>query len=195
MKIGIDISQIVYEGTGVAMYVREIVTALLKLDRKNDYVLFGASLRKRAVFDEYFLSVQKGNTNVRLVTIPIPPTLLEILWNQLHVLPVELFVGNVDIFWSSDWTQPPLRKAKGVTTIHDLIALKYPQETDSKIVTVHKRRLEWVKKECQKIFCDSEATKKDIRELIGIDTDKLNIIYPGFLQVDPCVCKDQPCKD
>ncbi len=179
MRIGIDISQIVHESTGVATYVRNIVAALVKLDTKNDYVLFGTSLRKRAVFDEFFLSLQKVNKNIRLVTLPIPPTLLEILWNQLHIVPAEWFVGKVDVFWSSDWVQPPLSHARGVTTIHDLIALKFPQETDSRIVSVHKRRLAWVKKECQTILCDSKSTMKDVEALMGIPSGRLRVIYPA----------------
>lgn len=179
MRIGIDISQIVHEGTGVATYVRKFVAALLTLDTKNEYVLFGSSLRKRFVFDEFFLSLQKVNQNVRLVTIPIPPTMLEILWNQLHVMPVEWFVGKVDVFWSSDWVQPPLRTAKGITTIHDLIALKFSAETDSKIVAAHTRRFAWVAKECQTIFCDSEATKQDVRELFNVPDLQLYVVYPG----------------
>lgn len=179
MKIGIDISQIAHEGTGVATYVREIVRALLRQDKKNEYVLFGASLRKKAVFDKFFRSVQAVNSRVALVALPIPPTLLEILWNQLHLLPAEFFVGNVDVFWSSDWIQPPLAKAKGITTIHDLIALKFPQETDKRIVETHGRRLAWVAKECQSIFCDSEATKSDVERLLNIPGVRLHVIYPA----------------
>ena len=53
MKIGIDISQIVYEGTGVGTYVRRMVENLLNIDTQNKYVLFGSSFRKKYVFDEY----------------------------------------------------------------------------------------------------------------------------------------------
>ena len=45
MRIGIDISQIVY-GTGVAVYTRELVRALLQLDQEDRFVLFGGSLRR-----------------------------------------------------------------------------------------------------------------------------------------------------
>src|SRR3989344_2931348 len=120
MRIGIDISQIVSEGTGVGKYVRRMVTALLKSDTKNEYVLFGASLRRRSIFYKYF---KREN----LVVVPIPPTILDVLWNKLHIFPVEWFTGKLDIFWSSDWTQPPLINAKGVTTIHDLIVLRHPE--------------------------------------------------------------------
>ncbi len=180
MRIGIDISQIVYEGTGVAAYVRRMVKTLLKIDKGNTYVLFGASLRKKHIFEEFFQEMRKINPNVELKRIPLPPKLLDIMWNSFHVLPVETFTGPLDVFWSSDWTQPPLFHAKGVTTVHDLSTIRFLKEMDMGIVATHARRLRWVKKECAAIFCDSESTKKDIMELLHIPESKLHVIYPGF---------------
>ena len=173
MRIGIDISQIAHERTGVATYIRRMVDTLLKLDTKNEYVLFGASLRKQNVFKEY-----RGKA--KLVVVPIPPTILSFLWNTLHIIPIETFTGPLDIFWSSDWTQPPLRHANGVTTIHDVTPMLFPKEMDKRIVKTHKRRLHWVQKECQAIFCDSESTKKDVTELFRIPPEKLRVTYPGL---------------
>ncbi len=174
MKIGIDISQIVYEGTGVAKYVRRMVDTLLAIDKKNEYVLFGASLRRQGEFAKFV------GGRAKLVAIPVPPTLLSFLWNTLHIIPVERFVGSVDVFWSSDWTQPPLARAKGVTTIHDLTPLLFPNDMDKKIVETHKRRFKWLKKECSAVFCDSEATKKDVIKLLGIPKERLHVMYPGL---------------
>lgn len=173
MRIGIDISQIVYEGTGVGNYVRRMVTELIKRDTKNEYVLFGASLRKRSVFYKYF-------HRKYLVIFPIPPTLLEILWNRLHIFPVEWFTGPIDVFWSSDWTQPPLVHAKGVTTIHDVSFLRYPESFVQKIIETQKRRLFHAIRECSLFFCDSEATKQDAMKFLGIAKNKLFVIYPGL---------------
>lgn len=178
MRIGIDISQIVYEGTGVGTYVRRMVETLLKLDKKNDYVLFGASLRRRGVFRSFYDTLP--HTRVRLVTVPIPPILLDLMWNRLHIIPVEKLTGPLDVFWSSDWTQPPLSNSKGVTTIHDLSTMRFPKEMDSRIVRTHVRRLAWVKKECTAIFCDSESTKKDVMEYLAIAESRLHVIYPGL---------------
>ncbi|OGG34489.1 hypothetical protein A2363_04795 [Candidatus Gottesmanbacteria bacterium RIFOXYB1_FULL_47_11] len=177
MRIGIDISQIVYEGTGVGTYVRRMVEALLAIDTKNTYILFGASLRRRGVFEEFFATLPRARA--RLVTVPIPPTILDLMWNRFHTTPIEKFTGPLDVFWSSDWTQPPLARAKGMTTIHDMIALKFPGETDKGIVATHKRRLAWVKKECAMILCDSQSTKKDVMELLNIPGEKLRVVYPG----------------
>lgn len=193
MKIGIDISQIAHEGTGVAHYVRALVSELVDKDTHNDYVLFGASLRKRAVFYTFFTSLGGLGGRVRLVVAPIPPTILAILWNRLHWAPIEWFIGPVDVFWSSDWTQPPLREAFGITTIHDVSILKYPRESHqsrsiqlstfriiANIVETQTQRLRWVKEECQKIFCDSRSTQDDIISLIGIAKEKTIVIYPGI---------------
>ncbi len=159
MKIGIDISQIVYSGTGVATYTKNLVEKLLEIDKKNEYVLFGSSLRRR----------QKGFW-------PFPPTFLDLLWNQLHILPVENLIGKIDVFHSSDWTQPPT-KAKKVTTIHDMVVYKFPHASHKNIVSVQKRRLGWVKKECDVVIAVSESTKKDIVEILGIKEEKIKVVY------------------
>ena len=119
MKIGIDISQVIY-GTGVSVYTRNLVKNLLVLDKKNSYVLFGGSARRRGDF-ESFLSSLKGSFQKKIVVFP--PTLADILWNRLHVISPEVFVGKIDIFHSSDWAQPPGNFFK-VTTIHDLTLKK-----------------------------------------------------------------------
>lgn len=177
MRIGIDISQVVYEGTGVGRYVGKLVRAILAIDKINNYVLFGATLRRRAKIERFFESVK--NPRVKLVLVPIPPTLLELLWNRLHIVPIESFIGDVDVFWSSDWTQPPLKHALGVTTIHDLTVLRYPESFgETNIVDVQKRRLAWVKKECSYFLCDSMATANDAKELLGIKN--ITVVYPGL---------------
>ena len=181
MRIGIDISQIVHEGTGVGAYVKNLLRALLEADQKNEYVLFGASLRKLSTFAQYFNEVRVLNPRVRLVTVPLPPTILELLWNVLHIVPVEWFIGDVDVFWSSDWTQPPLHRAKGITTVHDVSFLRYPETFTQTIIDVQNRRLAWVKRECKTVFCDSEATKRDVMDLVGIGQNKLHVVYPGFI--------------
>jgi hypothetical protein len=179
MNIGIDISQIAHEGTGVATYVRSLVASLIAQDKKNQYILFGASFRKQQVFRSFVEEL--GNpAHVRLVVVPIPPKVLTILWNRLHILPIERFIGSVDVFWSSDWTQPPLAKACGITTIHDVSFLRYPQSFVSEISDEHKRRLAWAKRECDVFLCDSEATKADVQTYLGLPANKLFVVYPGF---------------
>ena len=172
MNIGIDISQIVY-GTGVSWYTRNLVENLLRIKSGDKYLLFGGSLRRlgdlRRAFKEF-----KGNFTGKY--FPIPPTLTDFIWNKHHVLPIELLVGKMDVFHSSDWAQPP-SKAYKVTTIHDLTPIIFPDQTDLKVREAHKRRLGWVKKEVDKVIAVSNATKKDIVNYLGIPGDKITVIY------------------
>ncbi len=158
MRIGIDISQTVYEGTGSAKYFNNLITWLPKVSR-HDYVFFGSSLRRR-----------------RPGFWPFPPTALDFLWNLLHVMPVETLIGKVDVFHSSDWTQPPT-KAKKIAPIFDMVVYKYPDETHPQIVAVQKRRMAWVKKEADMVVTISESSKRDIVEILNIPPEKIKVVY------------------
>lgn len=177
MKIGIDISQVVY-GTGVSVYTKNLVENLLKIDKENEFVLFGGSLRQFKVLKNQFSMKQR---NLRMRYFRIPPSLADLIWNRLHVLRIERLVGKVDVWHSSDWTQPPSAAFK-VTTVHDLAPMKYPAETDPKVVAVHRRRLEWVKREVDRIIAPSEATRRDLVEE-GFDEVKIRVIAEGVERV------------
>jgi hypothetical protein len=174
MKIGIDISQLAYENTGVSNYLLNFVKGLINEDDKNEYILFYSSLRKKLPVDF------SSNKNVKVKIFKMPPTLLDLIWNKLHIMPIESLIGHVDVFITSDWTEPPTKKAKKATILYDLIVYKYPKETHERIIEVQKRKLGWVKKETSKIFCISKSTAEDAREILGIDSNKLSVIYPGF---------------
>lgn len=154
MKIAIDVSPVIY-GTGVSVYTDNLVKNLLLIDRKNEYIPFGGSLRR--------MNDLKRLDYVKKV-FPIPPTLADIIWNRLHTVPIEWLIGSVDVFHSSDWTQPP-SKAFKVTTIHDLSPLKFPKFTHPKIKSSHEARLAWVAKEIDRIIVPSQATKRDLVDL------------------------------
>lgn len=176
MKIGIDISQLAYERTGVANYLRSLVQSLINNDHKNEYILFYSSLRRK--FDVSALKIPK-DANVSLREFRFPPKLLHILWNRLHVLPIENLIGNVDLFITSDWIEPPTKKAKKATILYDLIIYKHPDETAEKIIKTQKQKLKWVKKETDMVFCISEATKRDAVDVLKIDPSRLQVLYPG----------------
>jgi len=176
VRIGIDISQIAYKGTGVAGYARSLVGELLRIDKENEYILFFSSLRRK--FPHNALT-SRGKQNFKIKAFKFPPLLLDLLWNRLHILPIEWLIGDVDVFITSDWTEPPTIRARKATILYDLIVYKYPHETDRRIVETQKRKLKWVKKESSMIFCISEATKRDAIGILGIEEKRLKVIKPG----------------
>ncbi len=176
MKIGIDISQLAYSNTGVANYLQNLLQNLLAIDGQNEYILFYSSLRRK--LDDSMIK-SFIDSRVHLKKFKFPPILLDFLWNKLHVAPIEWFIGDVDVFITSDWTEPPVKKAKKVTILYDLIVYKYPQETTAKIIRTQKSKLRWVRKEADAVLCISESTRKDASEILGIEQKRLHLVYPG----------------
>lgn len=163
IKVGFDISQIAHGG-GVATYTQNLAEQLQELP-DLEIVYFYSSFRK---------PYHGGLKHVKKYRLP--PTLFEMLFNRWRNVPIEKFLGPLDIFHSSDWAQPP-SKAKKVTTYHDVVPLKYPEWSHPKIVAVHKRRLWLVEKEVDKVICVSESTKEDLLKISRIPKEKIVVIY------------------
>lgn len=165
LRVGMDISQIAHLG-GVATYTQNLTRELSKIDELK-MVYFYSSLRKPC----------KGQLkNVKKYRLP--PTLFEMLFNRWRNTSIEHFLGPLDVFHSSDWTQPR-SYAKKVTTYHDVVPLKYPHWSHPKIVAVHKRRLRLVEKEIDMVIAVSESTKRDLLEVTKIPKQKITVIYEG----------------
>ena len=178
MKIAIDISQIVY-GTGVSNYTANLVRHLLKIDKRNQYILFGTSLRQRHKLDEFKKSLGIYE-NVTFKFRFLPPTLFELLTNRLRILSAEKLVGQeVDVFHSSDWTQPKVKSknTKKVTTIHDMTVYLFPSSFDPKIIKIQRQRLAKVKEEVDLVIADSRSTKEDVVKFLEIPDEKVRVVY------------------
>jgi len=179
MKIGIDISQIAYEGTGVAQYTSELVRNLISNDSTNSYKLIGFNFGKREYLARFCNELTKINNNVTFRIFPYPEKLSTYLWNDFHHLNLSSLIGPLDVFHSSDWTQPPIC-AKTITTIHDMIVYRYPETSHPYIVKTQKKRLSLVKRECNHVIADSKATKTDIIDYLQIHGSNISVVYPGI---------------
>lgn len=177
MKIGIDVSQVVY-GTGVSRYQKQLVEAILKIDHKNEYILFGASLRLKSELDNFRKSLSDYH-NVKFKFFPIPLILLELIWNKLHILPIDKLIGYVDVFHSSDWIQPPIsgNSTKKITTIHDMVVYLFPSSIHKRIISNQKKRLMRIKQDVDLIIADSNATKEDVIKFLQIPEERIEIVY------------------
>ncbi len=179
MKIGIDISQIVYNGTGVARFTDGLVNAVLEYDKNNDWLFFFSGLRRQLSKELEKRIVDRG---FKLLKWKLPPSVLSLLWNDFH----QIKIGeSFDWFITSDWAEPAVSRTKKATVVHDLVFKRYPETVNTRIRQTQIKRLEWVKKESDIIFTDSEATKKDVIDMFGIATDKIVVNYPGVTVTKP----------
>jgi glycosyltransferase involved in cell wall biosynthesis len=175
MRIGIDISQVVY-GTGVSVYTKNLAENLLKIDKDNEYLLFAGALRRKQ-------DVLKVFSRARV--FPVAPTLADFVWNRLHIFSIEKLIGKIDVLHTSDWAEPPAKAFK-VTTVHDLYPFKFPRFVHHKILEVHKRKMNWVLKESKRVIVPSNSTKADLIDL-GMNENRIRVIYeaPSLTKVPP----------
>lgn len=171
MKIAYDISQVIY-GTGVSHYRKNLIKNLLEIDKENDYLLYGFSLRRKKELEDFANSLPK---KVESKFFPFPQKILNILWNRLHIIKLEKLIGDVDLIHTSDWLEPPSEAPK-ITTVHDLTPLKFPKETPKGVVAVHKKKLGWVLRESKAVIVPSIATKNDFIT-VGGDDSKIKVIH------------------
>lgn len=179
MRIGIDVSQVVY-GTGVAEYTKLLLKNLSRIDVENEYVLYGGSLRQGKRLQFMISNLLLGN-NFSLKQYPIPPTLADLIWNRLHIFKIENLIGKVDVFHSSDWTQAPSDAFK-VTTVHDLAPILFPHLTPRKIVHTHLVRLTRVKEEVDRVIVPSQATRMDLIKF-GVDEEKIRVVLEAPAEI------------
>lgn len=175
MRIAVDISQIVYEGTGSARYEYDLLSAVYQYSPTiTDWTFFLSSFRRNIPE-----RVQTILDKVHTKQLPVPPKLLHFIWNDLHILPIHWFIGKQDWVITSDWTQPPSGGRKMATIVHDLAFLRYPEVVPPQIQHAQRKRLEWAKKESQLFITLSQATKTDLIELLKIPEQKVQVLYPA----------------
>ena len=67
MNIGIDISQVVYEGTGVGRFTKGLVETILQFDKDNKWTFFFSSFRGK-INKELFEKIRKSSH--RFIRLP-----------------------------------------------------------------------------------------------------------------------------
>jgi glycosyltransferase involved in cell wall biosynthesis len=176
MKIAIDVSQMCYQGTGVARYVFGLTQALLALNTKHKFVLFAGALRQRS----FFTSLKKTDkwNQATWKILPLPPKIAGIALNTLPIK-IENLIGPVDLFHSNDWAEPS-SSCPRVTTVHDLVFHKYPSTVDALILDTQTKRLAKVVTSGTHVIADSKSTKNDLMEIYGLPSTRIDVIYPGL---------------
>lgn len=179
MKICIDARWIYPEISGIGLYTQELIRALARLDRQNEYLILfdnpNTQLRtiSAARLDEA--------PNFSCVTVR---NNLFALRNQL-ALPLFLRRQRVDVYHSTNYMMPLLScgGTKRVVTIHDLIPLMFrdhaPKAKKARFFPVFKRLMLEVAQRADRIIAVSEATKRDLVRELNVPAEKVSVTLEG----------------
>jgi glycosyltransferase involved in cell wall biosynthesis len=184
MRIGIDYTSAVRQRAGIGRYTREMVSALLALESPHHYTLFAATGGlPRESLQSAIRNPQSAirNSQFSIRTLPLSDDWLARLWHRLRLpIPVELFTGPLDIFYSPDFVLPPvLRATRTMLTVHDLSFMRHPEAFVSplrrylgRVVPRSIERSDWV-------LADSAHTRSDLITLFGVPPEKVEVLYSG----------------
>ena len=176
MIIAIDISMLVYAGSGVARYTFDLSTALLQYHPENTYKLFYSS-RRRPPETVKMLELLRS-LGAKVYDYHFPPWILKFWWNKHCVMPISWFIGKYDVFHSSDFLRPPLlHHSLGLTTIHDLTWKLFPELHEATTCAAHTRKLARTIHAKDLIITDSENTKTDLlKSFSAVDRSLVTVI-------------------
>ena len=178
MRIGIDYTAAVNQGAGIGRYTRQLVQALLALDNRDEVVLLaaGGGRLARTGGTAPFLQVP----NARLIHLSLSERALTILWHRLRLpLWAELFTGRLDLFHSPDFALPPIRQARTVLTVHDLSFMRVPECSQPSLRAYLLRVVPPSVRRADVVLADSQSTRNDVVELLGVSPDRVRVLYPG----------------
>jgi len=175
LRIGIDYTPALWQLAGVGRYTRGLVRALAAIDQRNEYALLVASGGLGAAAERPLLG-----SNFCQRRVPLSARFLTILWHRLRLpLPVELLIGRVDVFHSPDFVLPPLWRRHSLVTVHDLSFIRHPECADRGLREYLCRVVPRSVRRADIVLADSQSTKRDIVELLGVAPAKVKVIYPG----------------
>jgi glycosyltransferase involved in cell wall biosynthesis len=178
VRIVVDASPLSRPRTGIGNYIRGMVAGLAEAaGGEHEVVAFGPSgPRGRARIRE---ALDALGVEVRT---PLAPHALRQAWSRSGHVPVERFVGRLDVFHFSDWMYPPQRSGLRATTIHDLVPLRFPEWVEPETVRLHGPKYEHAARTCDRIFVNSRFTGAEVVELLGVSEERVRVAYPG---IDP----------
>jgi glycosyltransferase involved in cell wall biosynthesis len=121
MRIGLDATPLIGSRTGVGRYVAELVRHLPEALQDGDELVATAFTLRGA---GHLLRNVPAGVSVR--NRRVPARLLQYLWARTPVPSVRLLAGPVEAFHATNFVLPPLGRARGVVTVHDLAYLRLP---------------------------------------------------------------------
>ncbi len=176
MRIAFDYTSAVHQRAGVGRYTRSLAGQIIPLlEGNDDLILWYTSTSKESV------SFPSGGVpqNCTLHRIPLSPRLAAIGWQRLRLpLPIDRFVGKVDLHHQPDFVSPPTR-APMMTTIHDLSYLIVPEFAHPDLRRYLARSVPRTLARATQVVTVSDTTRRDVIERYRIAPERVTTIYNG----------------
>lgn len=176
MRIGIDVSPLLSQKSGVGYYVDHLVRHLVRLGADHHWSLFIIPGRKSSQVN-LGLGLLPDNCRIVRRHWPLPSRytnlLLQLPWQRL--ITVERFLGRVDLFHSTNFICFSQKEGKRVVTVFDLTFVLFPQYHPRYRVMVFKTFFHRSLELADKVIAISENTKQDLVDLMKVPEEKIAV--------------------
>lgn len=174
LKIGVEATSLIGPRSGVGYTTSSIVEALVTLDEGVEITLFPISLRRGGRVRHALPS----HPRIRVVRARMPGRVAAGVWSRVEWPPAELFCGSLDVFWGPNFVLPPLVKAAGVVTVHDLAFVKVP-ETCSEAVLRYNQTVPAMVERANRIITPSRFIADELAEWLPDEAARIRVVHPG----------------
>jgi glycosyltransferase involved in cell wall biosynthesis len=149
---------------GIGTYIRNLVTALARLDRENRYTLIALPEHRPAtsILATNFQSVEYTRADTDVAHNVTFPLFLRRFHADLYHIPL-----NSVAYWMP---QPY------VLTIHDMSSLLFPSRTDLR-GTLHEERYRRGALRAARVIAVSNSTRRDLEGVLPIPPSRIRTIY------------------
>ena len=179
MRIGLDATPLLGSLTGIGTYTAQLIAALS--DGPDELVATAFTWRSRRDLQS-LLPPSVTATGRRA-----PARGLQQLWARAQWPPVELLAGPMDVFHATNYVLPPLRRAAGVVTVHDLAYLRMTHVVDAASAR-YRQLVPRSLRRAAAVITDSQAVADQIQEAYAPTVP----VVPVPLGVDPAWGEARP---
>jgi glycosyltransferase involved in cell wall biosynthesis len=178
VRVGLDATPLLGTRTGVGRYTGALLAALAE-EGREELVATAFTLRGRGR-----LTVPP---RVQVRARPLPARGLQAAWARSELPPVELLTGRLDVFHATNFVLPPVRRARGVVTVHDL-AFLHLTETVSAASARYRALVPRSLRRAAVVVTPSEAVAEQVREAYAPAAPVLAVphgVHPGWRSSRP----------
>jgi glycosyltransferase involved in cell wall biosynthesis len=162
--LGIDARLTHYRTGGISTYIRRLILALEQLDQQNQYTVFHSRKMHTSLSTRFHRAS---------------------LWTPAHhrierlALSVELARFRLDLLHSPDFIPPYRGARRHLITVHDLTFLHYPHYLTADARRYYNAQINAAVRHADHILADSEATKRDMIDMLSVSQDKITVHMLG----------------
>ncbi len=176
MRIAITMQSLDPTWGGIGIYTIELVRSLLRLDRKNSYLLvypnFGPARSRIGQFKRRY-------DNVEEVIAPGPRIPIATIWDQF-ILPRTLREHKVDVLFNPYWSVPIRGDYKKVIIMHAV-----ERHTLRKVFDLKRRIQQGIRETvligaADRIISISNVMTEDLQRHMHIPLEKIRTVYHGL---------------